>query len=128
LILLDSNVLIDALRREPAVMAALVRWDAAGEELGAASPSVAEILRGAQRDQATLAATTRVLAGLVEVPFGPRAARRFGRLMHALDKAGSPIPALDGMVAAVALEEGARLATRDRKHVERVAGLELLAP
>jgi predicted nucleic acid-binding protein len=47
--------------------------------------------------------------------------------MHALDKAGDPIPTLDGMVAAVALEEGARFATRDRKHFERVAGLELVS-
>lgn len=109
-------------------MDALARWDAAGEELGTTSPSVAEVLRGAHRDQATLAATARVLAGLVEVPFGPRAARRFGRLMHTLDKAGSPIPTLDGMVAAIALEEGARLATQDRMHFDRVAGLELVGP
>lgn len=125
MILLDSSLLIDVLRREPAAMESLGAWDAAGEELATTSVNVAEVLRGAHRDQATLAATNRILAGLTEVPFGPRAAKRFGRLMHAMDKAGRPVPELDGMIAAIALEEGATLATRDRKHFERIAGLEL---
>lgn len=128
MILLDSSFLIDVLRREAGVMALLHRLRDAGEAFGTPTVCAAEVLRGANRDSVTLATATRILESLTEVPFGPRAARRFGRIMHGLDKAGRPIPALDGMVAAVVLEEGARLATRDAGHFERVAGLELVVP
>ncbi|MBI2077758.1 MAG: type II toxin-antitoxin system VapC family toxin [Euryarchaeota archaeon] len=128
MILVDSDVLIDVLRKEPRAVDALRRQRETGEVIGSSSVSVAEVLRGCARDEATLAVATRVLEAITEVPFGPKSARRFGRLMHTLDRAGARIPTVDGMVAATALEEGGRLMTRNGQDFARVAGLEILSP
>lgn len=128
MILLDTDLLIDLVAKRGPTVDLLERFWEEGETLGTTSLNVAELLRGAHRDHATLASTIEVVAGLAEVPFGPRASKRFGRLMDQLDRAGAPLPVVDGMIAAVALEEGARLATRNVRHFERVAGLELVVP
>lgn len=124
MILLDTDVLIDLRRKEPATLESLRALAEAGEEFGTTSLSVAEIMRGSHQNPPMLATTIRILNGLVEVPFGPRAARRFGDIMHGLDRAGRSIPAIDGMIAAATLETGARLATRNRRHFDRVPGLQ----
>lgn len=98
------------------------------ETLATSAINVGEVLRGAQRSRDVLGVTTRTLDALEEVPFGAEEARRFGRLMHTLDRGGNRIPVVDGMVAAVALENGGRLVTRNVQHFDRVPGLELLAP
>lgn len=128
MIVIDSDLLIALLRKEPAAVGFLRDLHDQGEELATTSLNLAEVLRGEAASAARLATALRILAGLVEVPFGPRAARRFGRMMHALDKAGRPMPVLDGMIAAVVLEEGARLATRNARHFGRVAGVEIVSP
>ena len=89
---------------------------------------IAEALRGEAQPARRLATARRKFQGLVEVPFGPAAARRFARFMHELDRAGRPIPVVDGMIAAATLEAGARLATGNVRHFGRVPGLEVLAP
>lgn len=101
------------------------RWDE-GEHLATTSLNVAEILRGARGQRARLTTTVDVLAGLTELPFGPRASRRFGRLMHRLDEGGSRVPVVDGMIASIVLAEGARLYTRNTRDFDRVPDLELV--
>lgn len=128
MILLDTDVLVNLRRKHPPLVDQLERLWEEGEELGTTSLNAAEFLRGGHGDHERLAMTVEVLEGLNEVPFGPRAARRFGRLMDQLDRAGAPVPVVDGMIAAVALEEGARVMTGNVRHFERVAGLELMAP
>lgn len=49
-------------------------------------------------------------------------ARRYGLLVAALRRAGTPIPTNDVWIAACALDAGARLLTSD-EHFTRVAGL-----
>lgn len=46
--------------------------------------------------------------------------------MQALDRARSPIGSTGGMIAAAALEAGARIVTRHAKEFARVPGLEVL--
>ncbi len=128
MILLDTDVLIDLVTKDEETVVLLERLWEQGETLGTTSLNIAEILRGANRDHATLQATLGILAGLAEVPFGPGAAKRFGQFMHQLDRAGASVPVVDGMIAAVALEQGGRLVTRNRRGFERLAGLEVLVP
>jgi predicted nucleic acid-binding protein len=126
-IVVDSSVLIPFVRRDGAVVEWLRGLQEEGEELATTSISKAELLRGAHATPAVLATVARLLDGFVEVPFGPRAARRFGRLMFDLDRAGRRMPDIDGLVAAATLESGARLATRDAVY-RRVPGLDLVEP
>lgn len=127
MIVVDSSVLIPFVRRDRPVVEWLRRLQDEGEELATTSINKAELLRGAHGKPAALATVARLLDGLVEVPFGPRAARRFGRLMYDLDRAGQRLPDIDGLVAAATLESGGRLATRDAVF-RRVPRLDLVEP
>lgn len=128
MILIDTDVLIDLRSGHRPTVEHLEALFESGEDLGTTSINAAELLRGAHGDRAALAKTVELLDRLTEVPFGPRAARRFARVLHQLDRAGQPIPAVDGLVAAAALEAGAPLMTRNVRHFDRVAGLEVLVP
>jgi tRNA(fMet)-specific endonuclease VapC len=128
LILLDSDVLIEVLKmREPA-FSFVNDLRSRGEEIGTLSICAAEVLRGARRYPAQAGAVADALAGLPQVPFGPAAARRFGVIMDALDRAGRPVGATDGFIAAATLEAGARIVTLNVKEFRRVPGLEVLEP
>jgi predicted nucleic acid-binding protein len=48
--------------------------------------------------------------------------------MERLDRQGAPLPALDGFIAAAALENGARVATRNLADFARVPRLHVLNP
>ncbi len=121
MIVLDSDALILRLRGDAATIALLRKHE--DEELATTSANVAEVLRGVATNPRRLAVAKRVLRGLVEVPFGPRAARRFATFMAQLDRVGTPIGTVDGMVAAAALESGASIMTRNVREFERVPGL-----
>lgn len=54
-------------------------------------------------------------------------AERYAYLFARLRRAGTPIPANDIWIAAIAMESGARLVTYDR-HFEKVPGLFILSP
>lgn len=128
MIVLDTDVLIDLVDQRDPAFGFVERLRDRGELLGTTSINAAELLRGVAPGMAGTRRVTRVVAGLQEVPFGPAASRRYGMLMHALDRAGNPIPAIDGCVAAATLEAGGRIVTRNVRHFDRVAGLEVLVP
>lgn len=124
---LDTDVLVDFLhKREPAT-AFLANLRADGETLATTSINAGELWRGA-RSAPAREAVGKLLTALHDVPYGPRAARRFGEIMEALDRAGSPIGNTDGMIAASTLEAGARIVTRNAKEFQRVSGLDVLVP
>lgn len=131
MILVDSDICVDFLRGVDGAAEFLHDLRTSGHELAISSVSAAELSRGVFGPAGThrrVVALQDLLDGFVEIPFGPKASQRFGETMGALDRAGRPVPVADGMVAATALEAGARLATRDRRHFEGVAGLEIVAP
>lgn len=128
MIVLDSDVLVDVIRKEPATVELLERVWETGEPLATTSLNVGEVLRGARGDPQRLSTAVDVVEGLGEVPYGPRAAERFARVMHQLDERGTPVPVVDGMIAAATLEEGARLCTRNVRDFDRVPGLEIVQP
>lgn len=126
-IVLDTDVLIDLLHKREPTTTFLFDLRTRGETLATTSVSAAELWRGARGAKAQ-EAVQRLLLALHDVPLGPRAARRFGDLMQALDKAGAAIGNTDGLIAAATLEAGGRLVTRNAKEYARVAGLEVLTP
>lgn len=127
MIVIDSDVLISFLNGKAWAIAAMEVLDASKEELATTSLNAAEVLRGTPEGSRQRVAAENLLAGLVEVPFGPRAVRRYANMMTPADRMGAPLPVLDAMVAAAALEAGARLATRNHRHFVRMPGLELVA-
>lgn len=123
MILLDSDVLIALIRRDRKAVDRLREADALGENLATTSLNVAEVLRGEEPGSERADNAAAILQGLVELPCGPRAARRFALLMRELDRAGRSISVIDGLVASIALEEGATLWSRNAREFNRVPGL-----
>lgn len=126
-IVVDTDLLIDLLHKREPSTTFLHDLRSRGETLATTSVNAAELWRGA-RTAKTQEAVQKLLLALHDVPLGPRAARRFGDLMQALDRAGVPISNTDGLIAAAALEAGGRLATRNGREYARVPGLEVLTP
>ena len=123
-VVLDTSVVVAALRRVPGLMerlcgaeALLVPLVALGElEYGANLATPPERQREAVRvfmEGASLLLPTASTAA------------EYGRVKAALKAAGTPLPENDVWIAAVACEHGLPLATRDG-HFARVPGLEIL--
>lgn len=75
-----------------------------------------EAMPGGRRKESVRAALDRVAnerGGQTIIPFNEDAARAYGRLMADRDRAGRPMGVVDCQIAAIALANNARLATRD---------------
>jgi tRNA(fMet)-specific endonuclease VapC len=123
MIVLDTDILIDFLRGKDAAVGLLARLEEDGEELATTCVNAAELWRGGA---GTARHVQEALDRLLELPLDAGSARRFGQVMSALDRAGRPIPEVDGLVAAIALEHGGRIATGNRRHFARVAGVRVV--
>jgi predicted nucleic acid-binding protein len=135
LILLDTNVVSEAMR--PGPNPAVLAWldEQAAETLYLTSITLAELLFGigtvpAGRRKDALAQT---LDGLLEL-FGDRvlafdtdAARRYAEVAVAARAAGKGFSTADGYIAAIAAAHGFSVATRDVDPF-RAAGVEVINP
>ena len=108
--LLDTNILIDALRGEPHVAARLA---GAVEAPLVSAVSVEELLFGMRPGEE--AATERMLAGLELVPVGEEEARLSARWRHELRAQGRTLSRPDSLIAACAFTAEAVLVTTDRR-------------
>jgi predicted nucleic acid-binding protein len=133
-IVLDTNVLSEPLRREPSPI--VLDWLASLDEAVAiTSVTVAEVLRGARllppgrrRDELVdgIDDTVRVFRRDV-LPFDERAARLYAEMNESRTRAGRPLSVEDGMIAAICLSFGATLATRNVDDFEGL-GIDVVNP
>ena len=135
MILLDTNVVSEAMKPAPAP--AVLTWlDAqAAETLYLSSVTVAELMfgigalpKGRRRDKLSAA-----LDGVLELfadrilPFDTRAARRYAELAVRARAAGRGFPTPDGYIAAIATAHDFAVASRDTSAFT-AAGLTVLDP
>jgi len=121
MILLDTNVLSEAMKPEP--YRPVVEWlDAqAADTLFITSVSIAELMfgigalpKGKRKERLALA-----LDGVIELfesrilPFDTQAARRYAELAVKARAAGKGFPTPDGYIAAIASTHGFAVASRD---------------
>ena len=123
MILLDTNVLSELMRPEPAeAVLAWMRIQSAAQ-LYVSSISYAEILYGI--DLLPEGKRRRALAEQAEgmftddfagrmLSFNPAAAPAYAAIAGGRRRTGDPIQPLDAMIAAIARAHGAAIATRDR--------------
>lgn len=133
-VILDTNVISEAMRG-PAADPAVIDWLNALD-----APPVttvinrAEILAGLRllppghrRDALTDVATTVFARIDVCLPLTGECADRYAEIVATRRRAGLPIGGMDALVAAIALEAGATLATRDMWDFDHL-GLDLVNP
>jgi predicted nucleic acid-binding protein len=135
-ILLDTNVVSESLQRQPDV--AVVAWidKQPFELLYVCTPVLAELRYGIERlDTGARKALLQTAVDHIEtdlyrgriLAFDIAASREYGRLFAARRKIGQPIGRMDAFVAAIALSQGAGLATRNTRHFADL-GLDLINP
>lgn len=110
-LLLDTDVLIDHIRGRRAL------------EVGGFAVSVVtrtELFAGREREEPAVEA---LLGRLSEIEVTADIARQAGRIRRA-----TGLDVADALIAATALEHGMKVMTRNRRHFDRVAGLELHTP
>ncbi|MGA8499649.1 MAG: type II toxin-antitoxin system VapC family toxin [Xanthobacteraceae bacterium] len=136
MVVLDTNVISELMRPQPSP--AVLAWVAAQPraELWTTYINQAEILLGIAalpegRRRSGLAAAAAAMfatdfAGRIP-PFEAGAAARYPEIVVARRRAGQPIEGLDALIAAIALANGAGVATRDVGGLEG-CGLALINP
>ncbi len=122
MIVADSDVLIDALHgRDPAA-----RRVAEGLEAGTLATtavSAFELLSGAREPDQQEAVST-LLAALPILPFDQRSGELAAKARLELEGQGQTIGMGDYLIAGICLSRSAPLLTRNRKHFQRVSGLD----
>jgi hypothetical protein len=136
-ILLDTNVLSEFMRRQPS--ASVVSWldEQPAGEVCTNAISRAEIELGLMLmppgkrqealSRAALAMFAENFAGRC-LPFDEDAARHYARIVSARTRAGRPISVEDAQIAAIALAHRMPLATRNTTDFEWIDGLEVINP
>ena len=136
MIILDTNVLSEALRPLPSGV--VVRWLAAQEPEAVFTTAItqAEVLYGIEllppgkRRLRLSAAIEKMFAQEFQgriLPFDDEAARAFAKIVADRDAAGRPIAQFDAMIAAIARSRHAAVATRNTADFER-CGIQLIHP
>ena len=136
MILLDTNVLSELMK--PKSDANVVAWvDTQLEsDLYISAITRAEIELGVallpegKRKQSIAAAAQRMFEEFTErsLVFGDAAATQYGQLVAHRTKMGRPLAVEDARIASIALAHGLRLATRNVRDFEEIAGLEIVDP
>jgi toxin FitB len=136
MILLDTNVLSEAMnpRPEPVVVEWIDAQDP--EELWTCTIVVAEVLSGldlmpdGSRQKQLRERTEHMFATLFAdriLNLDLAAARAYGRVLRIRNSMGRPVDEMDALIAATALAHGATLATRNIPDFER-CGIPLVNP
>lgn len=124
--LLDTNIIIAAMKGRPAIRARLGQIPVSDLVL---SPIVlGELQLGVEKSQQqtrNAARLARLIDGIPLAPLDHRASRHYGLIRSRLERLGTPIGGNDYWIAAQALSLGAVLVTDNLTEFSRVEGLAL---
>ncbi|MGA2987875.1 MAG: type II toxin-antitoxin system VapC family toxin [Terriglobia bacterium] len=123
MIVADSDVLIDYLRRRQPGAAAVVEALRRGQ-LHTTILNCFELLAGAQSSQPE-ESVLALLESLSILPLDFEAARKAAEISRELDRLGVGIGLGDILIAGIVLAQGGTLLAGNRRHFERVPGLSL---
>ncbi|MDR2044095.1 MAG: type II toxin-antitoxin system VapC family toxin [Clostridium sp.] len=122
--LLDTNICIFTMKQMPGILERFRRSQSGG--IAISSITLAELEFGVSNSKAYERNRNALLAfsTLVEIlPFDIPASAEYGKIRAALGKAGTPIGALDTLIAAHAKSQGLTLVTNNIREFQRVDGL-----
>lgn len=126
--ILDTTLLVDLLRGDERARDEIAMREARGEVLWVPTPVLFELWEGierADRPDHERRRVEEVLRGYTILDFDGGHAARAGTLSGALARRGEMIDPVDAQVAGAALAEGHAVLTRNTRHYQRVAGLDV---
>ena len=126
MILLDTNICIYIINARPPAVLARFQQHRLGD-IGLCSVVAAELAYGVAKSGSARnrQALEMFLAPLAVLPFDDAAFWAYGTLRAELERRGTPIGALDTMIAAHALSQQAQLVTHNTREFAQVPGLQL---
>ena len=126
MILLDTNICIHVINARPPGVLERFRQHRMGE-IGLCSVVAAELAYGVAKSGSprNRQALEMFLAPLIILPFDEAALWAYGDLRAELERKGTPIGALDTMIAAHAFSQQSTLVTNNTREFARVPGLAL---
>ncbi|HEY0716609.1 MAG TPA: type II toxin-antitoxin system VapC family toxin [Streptosporangiaceae bacterium] len=121
MIILDTNVVSELMRPDPAPGVANWVRERDRRELRTTAVTVAEVRYGVarlpdgRRKQALLAAADEIFTAFADqiLPVDGAAAEHYAAIASRRERAGKPVTAFDALIAAVCRSHGATLATRN---------------
>jgi predicted nucleic acid-binding protein len=134
-IILDTNVVFELMRQEPAPQVASWVRDRDRRELRTTVITLAEIRYGiarlpdGRRKQVLLAAADDIFSAFAEqvLPVDSAAAEHYAVIASSRERAGKPMAGFDALIAAVCRSQGATLATRNVSDFDGI-GIEIIDP
>ena len=128
MVCLDTSFLVDLLRGKEDVRTMLDILQERAEEMSVATPSIMELSKGASLGNNPLEEKEkiqRLFSSLLVLNFDRECAVKAGEIEADLRKKGQMIEIEDIMIAAIALQHGESLVTRNIKHFEKIEGLKI---
>lgn len=124
--LLDTNICIYIINRRPPHVAEKFT-EYAPDAIGLSAITLAELRYGVEKSGSKRNAEVleAFIAPLEVVSFEPAATLTYARIRSELEKKGTPIGAMDLLIAAHALSLDLTLVTHNRKEFDRVPGLKV---
>ncbi len=124
-IVVDSDILIDLLRKKDDAVKKIRELEK-DEELATTDINVFELYFGAynsNKKDKNLSSTRGLLKNLTLLHTTEEAMETGGRIYSDMKAKGKPIDIRDVFIAAITLQNGASLLTRNREHFERIEEL-----
>lgn len=125
--MLDTNICIYIIKRKPKeAIGRFIRSEIS--QIGISSITLSELFYGVSKSskpEQNLMALTQFIAPLEILPYGDDAAQCYGHLRAGLEKRGTPIGALDMLIAAHALSIPCALVTNNEKEFSRIPDLKI---
>lgn len=125
--LLDTSTCVESIRGKSAMVTARLR-QCEPEDVFVSTITVAELEFGVVKSRSPSTNSevlARMLATLNILPFDGSAATEYGRVRAELEQAGTPIGALDTLIAAHARALSLTLVTANESEFRRVNGLQV---
>ena len=123
--LLDTNICIYLIKRQPAVVLKRLREHSISE-IGISCITLSELEYGINKSSRPFRnriALAEFLAPLEILPFDDAAALEYGKLRCILERRGKPIGAMDLLIAAHALAGQSVLVTNNEREFKRIPSL-----
>ena len=123
---LDTDFIIDLLRRKSEAERKLEDLTAEGDKLTSTPLNASELYKGAYNSSRPIEEAKKVrhlLDTLDILEFSSAASETFGKLSIELQRKGNDIGDFDLLIASIALTHGEPLLTKNAKHFSKVPGL-----
>ena len=125
--MLDTNTCIYIIKRKPQAVAERFRRTKISQ-IGISSITLSELMYGVSKSskpEQNQMALMQFMAPLEILPYGDDAAQYYGDLRFYLEKRGTPIGALDMLIAAHALSTACTLITNNENEFNRIPNLKI---